>query len=820
MVNFHSIEKKWQKIWETKKAFKTKETQNKYYVLEMFPYPSGYGIHMGHAENYSIGDVYARFKRMQGFNVLYPMGYDSFGLPAENAAIKNKKHPKIFTETSIKNIIKQQKAMGLSYDWERLISTYQEDYYKWNQFLFLEFFKKGLAYRKKAPVNWCPKCNTVLANEQVINGCCWRHEDTQVEVKQLEQWFLKITDYANELLDLIDTLDWPERIKTMQKNWIGRSTGTLIEFPVKGSKEKIPVFTTRIDTIYGVTFMVIAPEHPIVMELVKNTKHEEKVKKFINKVVLEDKFERTAEDKEKEGLFIGKHAINPLTKEEIPIYIANFVVSDYGTGAVMAVPAHDQRDFEFAKKYNIPIKIVIHPKNQNLKPEKLEKAYIEDGILVNSEKFNDLNNREAISKINDYIARQKMGKETVQFKLRDWLVSRQRYWGTPIPIIYCDKCGIQPEENLPVKLPTDVKFGKDNPIKSSKKFQNVKCPKCKGKARRETDTMDTFFDSSWYFLRFCDPKNKKEPFDKKKVDYWMPVNQYIGGAEHAVMHLLYARFFTKVLRDLKYLKFDEPFTSLINQGTVTKDGKRMAKSLGNVVDPMDMINKYSADTLRFYILFVSAPESDIEWDDTGIESVHKSLTRIYDFISSAKFSQKSNPYFDNKIHRTIKDCTILMENIELNKILIKIMDYFNYIQKENCPKQAAETLLLLLAPFTPHLCEELWSKRGKKKLISLESWPKYDEKKIDDKIEASELLVETTIKDIRNILKLIKFEPKRIVIYCIPKEKEIYNENSKQIERALPNLEIDIYAVNDKDKYDPENKSKKCKPGKPAIYLE
>lgn len=817
MVNFSAIEKKWQKEWEKKKAFKTKETKNKYYVLEMFPYPSGYGIHMGHVENYSIGDVYARFKRMQGLNVLYPMGYDAFGLPAENAAIKQKIHPKKFTETAIKKITEQLKSLGLSYDWDRMFATYYPDYYKWNQFLFIEFFKKGLAYRKKAPVNWCPKCQTVLANEQVINGCCWRHEDTQVEIKQLEQWFLKITDYANELLDLVDKLEWPEKIKVMQKNWIGRSEGTLIEFPVKNSKKKIPVFTTRIDTIYGVTFMVLAPEHPLVMELVKDTVHEDVVKKFINKVVLQERFERTSEDKEKEGLYIGKHAINPLTKQEIPIYIANFVLPDYGTGAVMAVPAHDQRDFEFARKYKIPIKIVIQPKGKELKH--IDRAYVEDGIMTNSDQFNNLNNREAIPKINSYIEQKKLGKETVQFKLRDWLVSRQRYWGTPIPIIYCDKCGIIPDEKLPVLLPTDVKFGKENPIKTSKKFQKVKCPKCKGSARRETDTMDTFFDSSWYFLRYCDSKNSKKPFDSKRVDYWMPVDQYIGGAEHAVMHLLYARFFTKVLRDLHYLKFDEPFTRLINQGTVTKDGKKMSKSLGNVVDPMNVIKKYSADTLRFYLLFASAPESDIEWNDSGVESVNKSLIKVYDFITKTKFSSKSNPYFDNKINRTVRDVTIFIENFEYNKALIRLMEYFDYIKKENCPKQAAETLLLLLSPFTPHLCEELWEKLGHKKFISLESWPKADEKKINDEIEKSESLVETTIKDIRNILNLVKFKPKKVIIYCIPKEKEVYLKNIKQFEKAF-NLEIKIFAVNDKNKYDPEGKSTKCKPGKPAIFIE
>jgi leucyl-tRNA synthetase len=629
MVNFKQIESKWQKAWESKKIFQVKESKKKKnYVLEMFPYPSGSGLHMGHAFNYTIGDIYARFKRMQGYNVLYPMGYDSFGLPAENAAIKAKVHPKKYTEKSINNFIKQQKELGLSYDWSRLIKTSDPEYYKWNQYLFLQLFKKGLVYKKAALVNWCPKCNTVLANEQVQNGKCWRHKDTDVIEKNLEQWFIKTTKYADELLKT-EKLDWPERIKLMQKNWIGKSKGTMVKFKIKESKETIEVFTTRPDTLYGVTFLVYSIQHPKVKELSKN----KEVNTFLKNIP-----KQSPEEKEKEGVFIGRYAINPVNNEEVPIYASNFVVPDYATGVVMAVPSHDQRDFEFAKKYKIPIRVVIQ--NKNLNEKTMERVYVGEGTLVNSKQFSGTNSKVAIKKITNYLKKKKLGREITQYKLRDWLVSRQRYWGTPIPIVYCDKCGIVPVKNLPVLLPEKVKFGKGNPLTTNKQFLETKCPKCKGKAKRETDTMDTFFDSSWYFLRYTDPKNNKKPFDTKKQNYWMPVDTYIGGAEHACMHLIYARFFMKALKDLKLVKEKEPFKKLFNQGMLHgEDGFVMSKSRGNVVLPEEISKKYGIDTARFFLVSIASPDKDIEWSKKGIEGSFRFINKVMNY--KPKFSISS-----------------------------------------------------------------------------------------------------------------------------------------------------------------------------------
>src|SRR3989344_3401349 len=556
MADFSKIEKKWQKRWEEKKAFNAGESRKKkLYVLEMFPYPSGSGLHMGHAFNYTIGDVYARLKRMQGFNILYPMGYDAFGLPAENAAIKEKVHPRPYTYKIIKNFIVQQKKLGLSYDWSKMLATSDPEYYKWNQYFFLKLLEKGLVYRKKAPVNFCPACDTVLANEQVHNGKCWRHTTTDVQTKQLEQWFIKTTEYADELLDFVDKLQWPERIKIMQKNWIGKSSGTEINFKINNEDWKI--FTTRPDTIYGVTFMVVSAQHQRLMELVTK-EHKKEVEALLKKI--KSTKQEDVDLLKKEGAFTGSYAINPINNEKIPVYVGNFVVADYGSGMVMAVPAHDQRDFEFAKKYHINIKQVISPEANGI--NKLNEAYAGNGKLINSKDFNGINNEVAKNDIAKYLQKKGLCKKIVQYKLRDWLVSRQRYWGTPIPVIYCAKCGIVPvpENQLPILLPEKVKFGKGNPLETAKSFVETKCPKCKSKARRETDTMDTFFDSSWYFLRFTDNKNNKKPFDKAKVDYWLPVDQYIGGAEHACMHLIYARFFTKALRDMGFVIFDEPFT--------------------------------------------------------------------------------------------------------------------------------------------------------------------------------------------------------------------------------------------------------------------
>jgi len=609
-IDFKEVEKKWQKKWEEDEVFHVLNGSNKttpkgvppkgakYYVLEMFPYPSGEGLHMGHALNYTIGDVFARFKRMNGFNVLYPMGYDALGLPAENAAIKADTHPEDYTNKSISNFIKQQKLLGLSYDWSRMINTASPSYYKWDQWIFLKMLEKKIAYRKEAPVNWCVECNSVLANEQVHDGKCWRHEDTEVEIKHLEQWFFKITNYADELLDKIDGLDWPQKTKSMQKNWIGKSYGTEILFEIgskgvsSGEGEKWPIFTTRPDTLFGVTFMVVSAQHPKLMDLVKDSE-KSKVEEFLKNLKSVSaprgvrqggastssrpsaKGTKDLEDLEKEGVFTGSYAINPVNGEQIPVYAGNFVLADYGSGMVMAVPAHDQRDFEFAEKYDLPIKFVIDPKDSEIYVRKdkfgkecFERAYTDEGTLINSDKFDGLENEKAKHEITKFLAKKKLGKEVVQFKLRDWLVSRQRYWGAPIPIVYCDDCGAVPvpEKDLPVILPKKVTFGEGNPLTTNDEWIRVKCPKCGKEARRETDTMDTFVNSSWYFLRYCDPDNGKEIFDKEKVKYWMPVDQYIGGAEHACMHLIYFRFYTKFLRDLGLFSFDEPVKKLFHQG--------------------------------------------------------------------------------------------------------------------------------------------------------------------------------------------------------------------------------------------------------------
>ncbi len=774
-MDFNHIAKKWQSRWEKEKLFEVKEDKKKKksYVLQMFPYPSGTSLHMGHAKNYIIGDIVARHKRMLGFNVLQPMGYDAFGLPAENAAIKSKSHPKVFTDTAIKGYIQQSKALGLSYDWSRMVATCYPDYYKWNQWFFVKFFERGLAYKKKAPVNWCQSCQTVLANEQVEQGKCWRCHN-EVSVKQLEQWFFKITDYAERLLqDLSLLAGWPERIRTMQSHWIGKSEGATIYFPIKDSKEKIEVFTTRPDTIYGVNCIIFAPEHPQVLELVKGTSYQAQVHEFINKVVIKERFKRGDEEQEKEGLFIGKYAINPLTKEELPIYVANFILLDYGTGAIMSVPAHDERDFAFAKKYKLPIKIVIQPKDKKNK-EPLQQAYMGEGVLANSGRFNGLTTDKAKGAFIKELQSKKIGKSTQHYKLRDWLVSRQRYWGTPIPMVYCAKCGIipVPEKDLPVRLPDKVEFtGEGNPLAKVKDFVNTHCPKCSSPAKRETDTMDTFVDSSWYFLRFCDAKNDKAPFDKEKVNYWMPVNQYTGGAEHAVMHLLYARFFTKALRDMKLLDIDEPFVNLFNQGMLHKDGVVMSKSKGNIVTQDEIAGKYGIDTARWYLMSVAAPEKDTEWDDKGVEGSFRALSKIVYLVENAKYTTKDER-IESKMHKTIKDVSETIESMIYNMSLIKIMEYVNYLQKASkVTKESIETLIKLISPVVPHLAEELWEMTKHKGFISVEKWPKCDEKKINPKVDASEELVEKTTADIQAVLNLIKITPKEITLFVAEKWK-------------------------------------------------
>ncbi|MEK6849541.1 MAG: leucine--tRNA ligase, partial [Nanoarchaeota archaeon] len=580
-MNQSVIVPKWQKKWAEAKLFDTsdKSKKPKFYNLEMFPYPSASGLHMGHVRNYSIGDTIARYKRMRGFNVLYPMGFDAFGLPAENAAIKNKTHPRLYTEKAITSLTNSMKRLGLSYDWNKTLATCYPEYYRWNQLFFLRFLEKGLAYRKTAPINWCPSCKTVLANEQVTDNRCWRCEST-VEIKDLEQWFFRITKYAEELLDGVDSLNWPDRIKTMQRNWIGKSVGTQIDWMVKDSNTKLTVFTTRPDTVFGVSCLVIAPEHPIVQELVKGKPIAKEVDRFVNNVLLQEKFSRASESKEKEGMFIECYAVHPFTGKDVPVYIANFVLMDYGTGIIMAVPAHDTRDYDFAKKYSLPIVQVIKPAKEQKLP------FVDEGTLIDSGEFTGVASETARASITKSLTQKKIGRATTNYKIRDWLLSRQRYWGTPIPIVYCAKCGIVPvpEKDLPILLPEKAEFtGQGDPLANTPEFVNTHCPKCKGPAKRETDTMDTFVDSAWYYLRYTSPKELKQPFDKDAVKYWMPVNQYIGGAEHAVSHLLFARFFCKALRDLGFIDIDEPFQSLVNQGMVCKDGAKMSKSPGHVV---------------------------------------------------------------------------------------------------------------------------------------------------------------------------------------------------------------------------------------------
>jgi len=810
VINFAKIEKKWQDKWEKVKCFRAKEKGKKYYVLEMFPYPSASGLHMGHALNYTIGDIYSRFKRMNGFNVLYPMGFDALGLPAENAAIKAKSHPKPFTEKAIQNYIKQMKGLGLSYDWSRIVKTCEPEYYKWNQYFFLKFLEKGLVYRKKAPVNWCKKCKTVLANEQVHNGKCWRHGDIEVEIKQLEQWFIKTTKYSEELLKKAKDLQWPDKIKKLQKNWIGKSFGTEINFEING--EKWPIFTTRPDTIYGVTFMVISAQHLRLMELVTG-ENKKDVEKFLKKI--KSVSEKELEDLEKEGVFTGSYAINPVNGNQVPIYAGNFVVADYGCGMVMAVPAHDQRDFEFAKKYKINIKQVI-------KGDIKQRAYTNEGIMINSDKFNGLKSEKAIEKITDWLIKNKKGKRKTQYKFRDWLVSRQRYWGTPIPIIYCDKCGIVPvpEKDLPIKLPEKVEFGKGNPLLTNEKFVNVKCPKCGGKGRRETDTMDTFFDSSWYYLRYCDNKNNKQAFDKKKVDYWMPVDQYIGGAEHACMHLIYARFFTKALRDLGFLKFDEPFTKLFNQGMLHgPDGEKMSKSKGNVVLPETVSKKYGIDTARLFLVSVASPDKDIDWNEKGVKGSLKLISKIIDYFGKVKIG-KSSAKIESKINNAIKQITKDIEDFKYNLGVIKLRQLFESFEDE-ISKKDLESFLKILSVFCPHIAEELWEKIGGKGFISLAEWPVANEKKIDKKLEGAEMVIDKTVRDIMNILKIVKErdkkEAEKVYVYVMPFEKQYFNEN--KIEERV-GKEVRIFVVNDKNKYDPKGISKKSKPGKPGIYVE
>ena len=750
--DFKEIEKKWQKYWEENKCFKTEEDESKkkYYCLEMFPYPSG-KLHMGHVRNYSIGDVVARFKKMEGYNVLHPMGWDSFGLPAENAAIKHGIHPSIWTWDNIKEMRNQLKELGLSYDWDREVATCHPDYYKWMQWIFIQFYKRGLAYKKENPVNWCPSCQTVLANEQVVDGCCERCK-TPVGKKNLSQWYLKITDYAERLLDNLDKLEgWPNKVKVMQRNWIGKSVGAEVDFKIKDRDETLTVFTTRVDTIYGTTYMVLAPEYPTVLDMVEGTEYEKPVKDYIEKVEHMNDIERTSTTNEKTGVFIGKYAINPFTKKEIPIYISDYVLMGYGTGAVMGVPAHDQRDFEFATKFGLDIIPVVDPGDPDIDLNNLKAACAAEGTLINSGEFNGMNNKMAIEKFIELAEKEGIGKRTVNYRLRDWLISRQRYWGTPIPMIYCDTCGWVPEkeENLPVMLPTDVEFtGKgESPLTTSKEFAQAVCPVCGRPAKREMDTMDTFLDSSWYFLRYCDPKNDKAPFDPKKAAYWMNVDQYIGGVEHAILHLMYSRFFQMAFYDMGLVKDEEPFRNLLTQGMVNKDGKKMSKSIGNVVSPEEIIAKYGADTARLFILFAAPPDRELDWSDAGVEGSYRFLNRVYRLIYEIKAKYPDMPQaFEVKteadknlnyvLNYTIKKVSEdaggrFNFNTAISSIMELVNEMYKYKEQDQVNSgllgKAAKNLILILSPFVPHICEEMWEHMGETKSVTAMRWPEYDE---------------------------------------------------------------------------------------------
>jgi len=817
------IEKKWQEKWQEKNVFKSEnkvEGKQNYYTLEMFAYPSG-KLHVGHLRNYAIGDAIARYKKMKGFNVLHPFGWDSFGLPAENAAIDNGAHPGQWTKANIDNMRRQLKLMGLSYDWDREISTYTPEYYKWNQLFFIEMYKKGLVYKKRSYVNWCPDCNTVLANEQVEDGKCWRHSKTDVIQKELSQWYLKITDYAEELLQGHEELKghWPDKVLAMQKNWIGKSTGSEINFVLdykfdSNSQDKesnlnvgnngeviIPVFTTRADTLFGVTYAVIAPEHPLVEEII--LKENPSLKEAVDKMINEDKINRTAEDKEKEGMFTGLYVINPVNNEKVPLWIGNYVLMDYGTGAVMAVPAHDERDFFFAKKYNLPVRIVINPvdkdgNSEKIVVEEMEGAYTLNGILVNSDEFDGTKNTEAKIKITEKLEKEGKGKKTVNYRLHDWLISRQRYWGTPIPVIYDEDGNIHLEEkeNLPVKLPTDIEFnGKGNPLETSEEFKNVTLPNGK-KGRRETDTMDTFVDSSWYYLRYLDSHNTEKPFEKANADSWTPVDQYIGGIEHAVMHLLYARFFHKALRDMGLVETNEPFKRLLTQGMVLgpsyysqnerkfyfpkdveiKDTKafskstgeeltvkieKMSKSKNNGVDPEEIVKEYGADPARVFTLFAAPPEKELEWNVNGLAGAYRFINRLFLIISdSFEFADKNAGKEDNygidlskrsekdeeiqkKLHQTVKKVTESIEDdFHFNTAIAAVMELLNdmttykqeVIDKNDVSteskkiwKEVLDKVILLIAPFAPHIADELWEIIGNKTFTFEEEWPTFEE---------------------------------------------------------------------------------------------
>lgn len=799
---FAEVEKKWQVNWEKSKVYSIdmNSVTRKLYCLVMFIYPSGDRLHIGHWYNYGPTDTWARFKRMQGFNVFEPMGYDAFGLPAENYAIKVGVHPAESTAENINKIRKQLKAIGAMYDWSKEINTSDPNYYKWTQWLFLLLYKNGLAYRKKAPVNWCPQCKTVLANEQVVDGHCERCE-AEVTKKDLKQWFFKITDYAEKLLEGHDRIDWPEKTITMQKNWIGRSEGAQIKFSVKNANDIIEVFTTRPDTLFGVTYMVLAPEHPLVEKLT-TPEQRDVVEDYVVQTRKASEIDRTSTEREKTGVFTGAYAINPVNGKEVPIWIADYVLLSYGTGCVMAVPGHDTRDFEFAGKYDLPIVEVISPNGKS--HDELTEAYVEEGIMINSGEFDGLPSNEGIEKVIEHLGKNNLGEKKINYKLRDWLISRQRYWGAPIPIIYCSSCGEVPvpDEQLPVFLPEKVEFkgSGESPLLTNPDFVKTSCPKCGGAAQREVDTMDTFVCSSWYFLRFPNPGVNDFAFDKEVVKKWLPVDQYVGGAEHSVMHLLYARFITKILYDLNLIDFDEPFQRLIHQGVITKDGNKMSKSRGNVVNPDEFIKKYGSDTFRMYMMFMGNYSDGGDWSDEGITGIERFLNRVWrmremlDENPPAGKEQNDSKELERIRHFTIKMVTNDLERFHFNTAISRIMELVNsiYLYIQNIPTNdqnrtivlnARDTVIQLLAPFAPHFAEELWEQIGRDFSIFDTDWPEYDEQKTEK--TTIPIVIQVNGK-VRSNIEVEKDSPDETVLdVALKDEKVLKHINGKTIIKKI-----------------------------------
>ena len=796
------VEEKWRKRWRDSGIFEADDDSDKpkYYLLEMYPYPSG-TLHMGHMRNYSIGDSMARYKRMKGFNVLYPMGWDSFGLPAENAAIKRDISPKEWTEKCISDMKDQMSSLGLSYDWRREVASHWESYYKWDQWFFLKMLENDLAYRKEAEVKYCPHCDTVLANEQVEEGMCWRCESV-VETKKLKQWFLRITEYADDLLEDLEKLEgWPDRVKKMQKDWIGKSKGAKVLFETNDGEE-ISVFTTRPDTLYGCTFMALAPEHEISERLAKEN---EEIKEFIERAKRLKASER--EQKGKEGIFTGKYAINPVNGEEIPIYIADFVLKTYGTGAIMAVPAHDQRDFEFAQEHDIEIIPVVQPEEEELSSD-MNEAYEEEGVMTNSEEFNGLKSEEAREKIVDRLEEEDKAERKINYRLKDWLISRQRYWGCPIPVIHCENCGVVPvpEEDLPVELPENIDIDvTGNPLEGEESFVHTECPECGGEARRETDTMDTFMDSSWYYLRYCSPDSEDLPFEKDNLDYWMPVDQYIGGIEHAILHLMYSRFFVKVLNDMDMSPVREPFERLLTQGMVLLNGEKMSKSKGNIVDPGEIVEKYGADTARFFILSAAAPEKELDWSDEGVQSKYAFLKRLWNVVDDYKeeytleeiYPEKGSlrdRYIASRTQKIIEEVTRDLESFKVNYGLNKMERFFNKLmkykensenssEKEKVFNKGLNVFIRLLSPFAPHISEELWHRLGHDDFLIREGWPEVEKSLVDEEAERSEEFYNDLREDIIHIKNVTGAEMKVIKVITAPGwEFEVFKEIQKILE--------------------------------------